>query len=101
MRRKETDEFVGLISIGLHHDGDCHEISYQLLPKWWGIGYGMEAVQAALNHAFHVLNLPKIAAETQAVNISSRKLLERAGFREERRVLRFGAEQIIYSIERE
>lgn len=101
IRKRGAPEFIGLISLDLHHDGSFHEVSYQLLPEWWGNGYGIEAVQAVLDYAFHRLNLPKVVAETQTMNIPSRNLLERAGFREERRVIRFGAEQIIYTIEQE
>lgn len=98
IRKKNTKEFVGLISLGLHHDGNFHEVSYQLLPIWWGKGYGTEVVYAVLDYAFLTLNLPKVGAETQAANIPSRRLLEKVGMREEGRVIRFGEEQVIYSI---
>ncbi len=98
IRKKNTKEFVGLIFLGLHHDGNFHEVSYQLLPLWWGKGYGTEVVYAVLDYAFLTLNLPKVGAETQAANIPSRRLLEKVGMREEGRVIRFGAEQVIYSI---
>lgn len=99
IRTKDSKEFVGFLSLGLHHDGFSHEVSYQLLPEWWGNGYGIDAVKAVLDYAFDVLRLPKIIAETQTSNLPSRKLLERAGMREEQRLVRFGAEQIIYEIE--
>ncbi len=100
IRRKDSKKFIGIISLGPHHDGVFHEVSYQLLPEWWRNGYGREAVQAILDYALHVLYLPRVAAETQVSNIPSRKLLERVGMREERRVIRYGAEQVIYAIEK-
>ncbi len=100
IRRKGSKKFIGIISLGPHHDGVFHEVSYQLLPEWWRNGYGREAVRAILDYAFHVLYLPQVVAETQVSNIPSRKLLERVGMVEERRVIRFGAEQVIYTIEK-
>ena len=98
VRNKDTNGLVGVISLGPHHDGSFHEISYQLLPEWWGNGYGLEAVRTILDYAFDVLHLPKVIAETQSANLPSRKLLEKAGMREEQRLIRFGAEQVIYTM---
>lgn len=97
VREKHTEDFIGLVSLDPHHDGYYQEISYQLLPNWWGKGYASEAVQVLLNYALNELNLSKIIAETQTANTSSCKLLERLGMELERTVCRFGAEQAIYS----
>lgn len=99
-REKHTDYFIGLISIDPHHDGTYVEISYQFLPDWWGRGYATETVGRVIQFALNELNLPKVLAETQTANASSRKLLERLGMKLERTTMRFGAEQAIYSIER-
>lgn len=98
VREKRTDDFIGLLSLGPHHDGVDLEVSYQLLPNWWGRGYATEVVQVIINYALNELNLPKVLAETQTANISSCKLLEKLGMELERKVNRFGAEQSIYSI---
>lgn len=44
IRKQETNEFIGWIGLHDHHDGDDTEISYLLLPQWWGQGYGKEVV---------------------------------------------------------
>ncbi|MEK3907721.1 GNAT family N-acetyltransferase [Oceanobacillus sp. FSL W7-1309] len=98
VREKQKDKFIGLVSLGLHHDGILHEISYQLLPNWWGKGYGKEAVQLIIRFALNDLKLKKIVAETQSANKSSCKLLEKLGMQLEYKVIRFGAEQAVYSI---
>ncbi|QVY62553.1 GNAT family N-acetyltransferase [Cytobacillus gottheilii] len=98
VREKHTDEFIGLISLDPHHDGDYLEISYQLLPHWWGAGYATEVVQVIITFALHELKLPKIVAETQTANTSSCRLLEKLGMELERTTSRFGAEQAIYCI---
>jgi [ribosomal protein S5]-alanine N-acetyltransferase len=98
VREKGTDDFIGLLSLDPHHDGVNLEISYQLLPNWWGMGYATEVVQVIIHFALSELNLPKVVAETQTANVSSCKLLEKLGMKLEREITRFGAEQAIYSI---
>lgn len=99
VREKHTDDFIGLVSLDPHHDGVYLEISYQLLPNWWGKGYASEVVQLLIHYALNELNLSKVIAETQTANTSSCKLLERLGMELERTISRFGAEQAIYSIQ--
>ena len=97
IRLRADDTFVGIIYLGAHHDGTGTEVSYQLLPEWWGQGYAQETVRAVVNHALADLGLPRVIAETQLANVASCRLLERLGMRLERTVVRFGAEQAIYT----
>ncbi|MGM8215003.1 GNAT family N-acetyltransferase [Bacillaceae bacterium W0354] len=100
VRKRDTSEFIGLISLDPHHDGDNLEVSYQFLPKWWNKGYATEVVRVIIDFAFNTLNLPKIVAETQIANTSSCKLLEKLGMKIEDKVERFGTVQAIYSLEK-
>lgn len=99
IREKKTNDFVGLVSLDLHHDGSYYEVSYQFLPNWWGKGYATETVQHVINYAFKERKLSKVIAETQTANTSSIRLLERLGMTFEKKLVRFGAEQAIYSIQ--
>jgi len=98
VRKKDDNQFVGLVSLDLHHDGISLEISYQILPQWWGYGYGTEIVQKVISHAFENLGLARVIAETQTANESSCRLLRRVGMSLEETVERFGAEQSIFSL---
>ena len=98
IRQQQDNQFIGLISLDLHHNGIDMEISYQLLPKWWGQGYATEVVKAIISYSFKELQLQKVVAETQVANKSSCKLLERVGMKQELTFERFGAQQVIYSI---
>ncbi|MBG9733980.1 GNAT family N-acetyltransferase [Paenibacillus alvei] len=98
IREKQTNACIGLISLDLHHDGESTEVSYELLPEWWGSGYATETVTTVIGHAFHVLGLPEVVAETQAANKASRRLLERVGMSFRSTVQRFGEPQTIYGI---
>lgn len=97
-REKETKEFIGVISLDIHHDGKSKEVSYQLLPKWWGAGYATELVKEMIHYAFNELNLNVVVAETQTANVASCRLLEKLGMELKETVQRFGAEQAIYRI---
>jgi [ribosomal protein S5]-alanine N-acetyltransferase len=99
VREKQTDTFIGLVSLTPHHDGLFLEISYQFLPNWWGSGYATEVVQVIIKYALNELKLTKVVAETQTANTPSCKLLEKLGMELEKKIIRFGAEQAIYSIE--
>ena len=98
VREKQTKKMIGLVSLDLHHEGLYQEISYQLLPCWWGKGYASEIIPVILHFAFKRLNLSIVVAETQTANKASCQLLERLGMKCERTVFRFGAEQALYSI---
>lgn len=71
------------------------------MPHWWGQGLAKEAVQVIINHGLDELSQNIIVAETQLANIASRKLLEKLGMQEIKRVHRFGSEQIIYAISKQ
>lgn len=98
IRQKYGNQFIGIVSLDLHHDGISTEISYQLLPKWWGYGYATEMVEEVIGYAFKELGFKKIVAETQSANKSSCKLLKRIGMILEETIERFGVEQSIFSI---
>ncbi|WEG15268.1 GNAT family N-acetyltransferase [Alkalihalophilus pseudofirmus] len=100
IREKQTDEFIGLASLDPHHDGVNIELSYQLLPRWWGRGYATEILQVIIPYALNDLNLSKIVTETQTANIASCRLLEKVGMKKEQILFRFGAEQAIYSLQK-
>ena len=94
---KDTRQLLGLISISDHVDGRNFELSYQFRTESWGSGFATEAAKRILQYAQEDLQLDRLIAETQAANTASRRLLERIGMKEARRLYRFGAEQVIYA----
>ena len=71
-------EILGLCSIDKYRTGEI-EVSYELLPKAWGKGFGREAVLAMVKWGFENMNIDHIIAVTQTQNHKSRKLLESIG----------------------
>lgn len=97
MGLKGSDQSIGLVFLSYHHDGSGHELSYQCDAEHWGKGYAFEAAKRVVRHVVDDPGMAQIIAETQSANGASCRLLERLGMREQRRVMRFGAEQIIYT----
>lgn len=100
VRLIKDDQFIGLVSLDRYYDGKNIELSYEFLPQHWGNGYASEVVRKMIDYSFTEIDLPKLVSETQTANSSSCKLLERVGMKLENKLMRFGAEQAVYSIER-
>ncbi|MCO5218761.1 MAG: GNAT family N-acetyltransferase [Thermomicrobiales bacterium] len=77
---KGTGEFVGRYGLRPNspHDGDV-EIGYRVLPAYWGKGLGSEGALEILRYAFEDLRVERFVAITMAVNIRSRRVMERIG----------------------
>jgi ribosomal-protein-alanine N-acetyltransferase len=56
------------------------EVGYFFHPDAWGRGHATELVEASLEVADRVLNLPEVRAFAHPENTASRRVLEKAGF---------------------
>lgn len=101
MREKQTTAFMGLVSIDGYHDKKRYELSYQLLPEFWGKGYATEVLDLMIKYAFSELGLEELVSETQKKNVKSIRLLERLGMQKIDELERFGEQQIVYAIKHE
>ena len=98
IHERETNRFVGLITLAPHQDGEDTEISFQLLPRFWGQGLATETVGAVLDYAFQTLGINWLIAETQSSNARSRALLERLGMMQIGQLVRHGSDQVVYAL---
>jgi RimJ/RimL family protein N-acetyltransferase len=57
------------------------EIGWRVLRCQWGQGLAPEGARALLQHAFVEIGLERVWAETMAVNIASRRVMEKLGMR--------------------
>jgi RimJ/RimL family protein N-acetyltransferase len=62
------------------HFTPCVEIAWRLHKEYWGQGIAFAAAQQATRYAFTVLKLSELVSFTAAVNLRSRKLMERLAF---------------------
>ena len=83
--RSEDGEFLGAIGFG----GPLAmlELGYWIGRPYWGQGYATEAAQAVIGLARSLGGI-KMKAETFPHNPASARVLEKAGFRKVRKVIR-------------
>ncbi|MGL4313838.1 MAG: GNAT family N-acetyltransferase [Sphingomonas sp.] len=72
--------------IGVHAEGDGHELGYWLTPDAWGRGYATEAGRAMLGVARYGLGLRHLSAGHFVDNPASARVLCKLGFRPTGRV---------------
>ncbi|HEX6235393.1 MAG TPA: GNAT family N-acetyltransferase [Jiangellaceae bacterium] len=80
---KSTGDFIGWLSLR-PRDGDPPdepELGYRLRRSAWGKGYATEGAQALVDLAFRELGARRVYAETMAVNVASRRVMEKAGLK--------------------
>ena len=57
------------------------ELGYRLRREVWGQGYATEGSRALVDKAFGELGVERVYASTMAVNVASRRVMEKAGMR--------------------
>lgn len=60
---------------------DEPELGYRLRREAWGHGYAAEASRAVIDRAFGEFGVRRVVANTMAVNVASRRVMEKAGLR--------------------
>ena len=79
---RENDEAIGGIGImGIDRENGYAEIGYWISGEQRGKGYVPEALNAVIEYAFEELELFRLEAVIFSKNISSRRVLEKTGFR--------------------
>lgn len=72
---KESNEFIGEISLHLDNNNNLAQLGYWLGEPFWNKGIATEAAQAVLKFGFEKLNLNKIYATCHVENKASEKVL--------------------------
>jgi RimJ/RimL family protein N-acetyltransferase len=100
LRDRATGEMVG--RGGLQHTfvGGCDEVEvgWAIVPERWGEGLATEMAAAAAEVAFNDLRLGEIVAFTLPENVASRRVMEKTGFRYERRIVHHGLPHVLYRL---
>lgn len=58
---------------------DEPELGYRLVSSSWGKGYATEGSRALIDRGFSSGRVSRVVAETMAVNVASRRVMEKAG----------------------
>ena len=88
-----TEAVVGTCS--LTRDRGELEISYVLMPRYWGRGLAREAVAGVMTWAGENVDDSHVIAVTQVANTRSLQLLQRLGFTEGERFVEYDAAQVL------
>ncbi|MBT2207153.1 GNAT family N-acetyltransferase [Actinomadura sp. NEAU-AAG7] len=80
---RSTGEFVGWLALQPPDGGDAAdvELGYRLKSSVWGRGYATEGARALIGKGFADLGVRRVWAQTMAVNLASRRVMEKAGLR--------------------
>jgi RimJ/RimL family protein N-acetyltransferase len=80
---KRTGEFLGCFYLTPQEGGapDEVELGFRLRKSAWGKGYATEGARALIRRGFTESGVQCIVADTMAVNIASRRVLEKAGLK--------------------
>ena len=76
---KETDEFIGEISLHVKEKGVA-ECAYWLGESLWNNGYASEAVKRITVFGFQRCDLQTIFASCRSVNVASIRVLEKCAY---------------------
>jgi RimJ/RimL family protein N-acetyltransferase len=88
-----TAEATTIGTFSIEDEREDFELSYQLLPEYWGKGLAHEAAEALLKWGWDSLDINSIIAVTQSENRRSLRLLRRLGFAPDRDFEEHGALQ--------
>lgn len=80
---KGSGRFAGWFHFRPRPDGDSldPELGYRLHPWAWGKGYATEGSRALIDKGFAELGVERVYAETMAINVASRRVMEKSGMR--------------------
>jgi RimJ/RimL family protein N-acetyltransferase len=80
---KVTGEFLGWFHFRPRPDAAPGEVElgYRLRKLAWGQGYATEGSRALISKGFTEFGVQRVTAETMAVNVASRRVMEKAGLR--------------------
>ena len=79
---RDCHEFVGCCAIGPHSAAEKYHwgLGYNLAKRFWGRGYGTEAVSAVARMAFSIPEVFRVSAVVDVENVASARVLEKSGF---------------------
>ncbi|MGS2615038.1 GNAT family N-acetyltransferase [Micromonospora sp. LZ34] len=80
---RATGDFLGWFEFRPVRDGDVREVElgYRLRCSAWGAGLATEGCRALVDKGFAKLGVERVTANTMAVNLASRRVMEKVGLR--------------------
>ncbi len=101
VRLRDRPDLIGFGGYWFFHDPPERQILYGLAPDHWGRGLATEIARAMIRYGFDVHGFDQIIGSTDAPNVASCKVMERAGMRFLKRVPINQLDTVYYEISRE
>jgi RimJ/RimL family protein N-acetyltransferase len=83
---KNSDTPIGICGLLQRESLPCPDLGFAFLPDYRDQGYAREATDAILQHAYLILRELQIAAIVNPDNLLSIKLLDKLGFRIDKKI---------------
>ncbi|MCM3874073.1 MAG: GNAT family N-acetyltransferase [Pyrinomonadaceae bacterium] len=97
---RESESVIGFCGFWFFHEPPKLELLYGISPAHWHKGLATEAARAMLNYGFTELSFDRIQASTDAANLASSKVMEKAGMSFWRREMTNGLDTVYFEISR-
>ena len=98
---RDEDLLIGFCGFWFFHEPPKLELLYGIAPTHWKRGLATEVVRALLRYGFAELSFERIEASTDALNLASQRVMEKAGMVFEKREYRDGLDTVYYALSRE
>lgn len=92
---------IGFCGFCFFHEPPKLELLYGIAPAYWNKGFASEAAEAMMRYGFEELKFERIEASTDAANLASSKVMERAGMNFWKREPTNGLDTVYYALSRE
>jgi [ribosomal protein S5]-alanine N-acetyltransferase len=97
---RENGELIGFCGFRFLDDTPEIELLYGISTPYWKMGLATEAARAALRYGFEEVGFDRILGIADTKNVASRRVLEKAGMRFEKRASHEGRNETHYAIRR-
>lgn len=96
---KGTNIPIGMCGLLKRDELQHPDLGYAFLPRYCGQGYALEAAKAVLKQGTQTHSLSMVLAITLPDNVSSNRLLQNAGFKQNGTVNLYNSENNLYEID--
>ena len=100
MLPREEESLIGFCGFWFFHEPPKLELLYGISPAHWHKGLATEAARAMMNYGFKELSFQRIEASTDAANLASFKVMERAGMSFWKRETTNGLDTVYFAVSR-
>lgn len=90
------ESLIGFCGFWFFHEPPKLELLYGISPAHWHKGLATEAARAMINYGFKELTFQRVEASTDAANLASSKVMERAGMSFWKREMTNGLDTVFY-----